>query len=178
MLWDFSKTFLAVKRIPEYFCLNQESITWATHSIHNPRVINCIPALSPPSLTHTHTHTHTHTPHTTNYEHSINPNFIQNSLYPRNGLFVLFGDFLNLSESHSVVSDSLWPYGLYSPWNSPGQNTGVGSCSLLQRIFLTQGLNLGLPHCRRILYQMSHQGSKPNLSLNFEHNLSINWDEQ
>ena len=36
------------------------------------------------------------------------------------------------SESHSVVSDSLQPQGLYSPWNSPGQNTGVGSLSLLQ----------------------------------------------
>ena len=39
------------------------------------------------------------------------------------------------SESCSVVSDSVWPHGLYSPWNSPGLNTGVGSCSLLQRIF-------------------------------------------
>ena len=44
------------------------------------------------------------------------------------------------SESHLVVSDSLRPHGLYSPWNSPGQNTGVGSCSLLQGIFSTQGL--------------------------------------
>ena len=43
------------------------------------------------------------------------------------------------SESHSVTSDSLQPHGLYSPWNSPGQNTGVGSLSLLQGIFLTQG---------------------------------------
>ena len=42
-----------------------------------------------------------------------------------------------LSESPSVVSDSLWPYGLYSPWNSPGQNTGVGSHSFLQGIFPT-----------------------------------------
>ena len=42
------------------------------------------------------------------------------------------------------------------PWNSPGQNTGVGSLSLLQRIFSTQELNQGLPHCRRILYQMSY----------------------
>ena len=42
-------------------------------------------------------------------------------------------------ESHSVVSDSLRPDGLYSPWNSPGQNTGVGSFSLLQGIFPTQG---------------------------------------
>ena len=62
-------------------------------------------------------------------------------------------------ESHSVVSDSLWPHGLYSPWNSPGQNTGVDSLSLLQGIFPTQGLNPGLPHCRQILYQMSHNGS-------------------
>ena len=63
------------------------------------------------------------------------------------------------SESHSVVSDSLRPHALYSPWNSLGQNTGVGSLSLLQGIFPTQGLNPGLPHCRRILYQLSHQGS-------------------
>ena len=55
--------------------------------------------------------------------------------------------------------DSLWPHGLYSPWNSPGQNTGVGSCSLLQGIFPIQRLNPDLPHCRQILYQLSHQGS-------------------
>ena len=41
------------------------------------------------------------------------------------------------SESHSVVSNSSWPHGLYSPWNSQGQNTGVGSLSLLQGIFPT-----------------------------------------
>ena len=57
----------------------------------------------------------------------------------------------------SIVSDSLQPHGLYSPWKSPGQNTGVGTCSLLQGIFPTQGLNPGLPHCRRILYQLNHQ---------------------
>ena len=51
------------------------------------------------------------------------------------------------------------PHGLYSQWNSPGQNTAVGSRSLLQWIFPTQGWNPGLPHCRRILYQLSHQGS-------------------
>ena len=60
----------------------------------------------------------------------------------------------------SVVSDSLRPSGPYSPWNSPGQNTGVGSLSLLQGIFPTQGLNPGLPHCRGILYQLRHQGSQ------------------
>ena len=63
------------------------------------------------------------------------------------------------SESRSVVSDSLLPHGLYSLWNSPDQNTGVGSLSLLQVIFPTQGSNPGLPHCRRILYQLSHKGS-------------------
>ena len=63
------------------------------------------------------------------------------------------------SESRSVVSDSLWPHGLYSPWNSPGQNTGVGSLSLLQGIFPTQGSNPGFPHCGWILYQLSHKGS-------------------
>ena len=63
------------------------------------------------------------------------------------------------SESHSVVFNSLGPLGLYSPRYSPGQNTGVGSCSLLQGIFPTQGSNPGFPLCRRILYQLSHQGS-------------------
>ena len=61
------------------------------------------------------------------------------------------------NESHSVLSDSLQPHRLYSPWNSPGQNTGVGSRFLCQGIFPTQGLNSGLPHCRWILYQLSHQ---------------------
>ena len=60
------------------------------------------------------------------------------------------------SESRSVVSDSLQPHGLYSPWNSPGQNIGVGS---LSRAFPTQESNPDLPHCRWILYQLSHQGS-------------------
>ena len=45
-----------------------------------------------------------------------------------------------------------------SPWNSPGQNTGVGSLSLLQGIFPTQGSNPGLPHYGQILYQLSHRG--------------------
>ena len=99
------------------------------------------------------------------------------------------------SENHSVMSNSLWPHGLYSPWNSPGQNTGVGSLSLpgdlpnpgieprspilqadslpseppgkpkntgvgslsvLQWIFLTEESNWGLLHCRWILYQLNY----------------------
>ena len=50
---------------------------------------------------------------------------------------------------------TLWPSGLYSPWDSLGQNTGVGSLSLLQGIFPTQGLNPDLPHCRWILWYWS-----------------------
>jgi len=60
-------------------------------------------------------------------------------------------------ESCSVVSDSLRPHGLYSPWNSPGLNTGVGSLSLLQGIFLTQRSNPGHLRCRQILYQLNHK---------------------
>ena len=62
-------------------------------------------------------------------------------------------------EGCSVTSDSLWPHGLYRSWNSSGQNIGVGSLSLLQVIVPTQGSNPSLPHCRRILYQLSHKGS-------------------
>ena len=65
----------------------------------------------------------------------------------------------DVSESHSVVSDSLQPHGLYNPWKSPSRNTGVGRLSLLQGIFQTHRLNPGLPHCRRILYQLSHKES-------------------
>ena len=54
------------------------------------------------------------------------------------------------------MSNSLWSHGLYSPWDPPGQNTRVGSLSLLQGLFLTQESNPGLPHCRWILYQLSH----------------------
>ena len=55
--------------------------------------------------------------------------------------------------------NSLQPHGLYTPWTSPGQNIGMGSLSVLQGIFPTQGSNPGLPHCRQILYQLSHKGS-------------------
>ena len=67
------------------------------------------------------------------------------------------------SESHSVMSDSLRPHGLYSPWNSPSQNTGVGSHSLLQGIFSTQGSKPGPLHCKRILYQLNQKGSPRKL---------------
>ena len=120
-------------------------------------------------------------------------------------LFILgyFISEVKWSESHSVMSDSPRSQGLYSPWNSPGQNTGVGSLSLLQGIFPTPGIepwspklqvdslpaepqgkpkntgvgslsllqevfptqesNPGLLHCRRILFQLSYQGSQLHL---------------
>ena len=68
--------------------------------------------------------------------------------------------------SRSVMSDSLWPHGLWPtrvlcPWNSPNKNAGVGCHSLLQGIFLTQGSNSGLRHRRQILCHLSHQGTPP-----------------
>ena len=71
---------------------------------------------------------------------------------------ILLGKKESESESHSVVSSSLRLHERYSPWNSPGQNTGVGSLSLLQGIFPIQGLNPGLLHC--ILYQLGHKRKK------------------
>ena len=53
----------------------------------------------------------------------------------------------------------LQPTRLLSPWNLPGKNTGVGSHSPLQGIFLTQGSNPGLWHCGQILYHLNHEGS-------------------
>ena len=63
------------------------------------------------------------------------------------------------NESRSVVSDSLRPHGLYSPWNSPSQNTGMGSLSFVQGIFPIEESNPSFPHCSWVLYQLSHQGS-------------------
>ena len=57
------------------------------------------------------------------------------------------------------MSGSLQLHGLYSRWNSPGQNTGVGNLSFLQGIFPTQEWNPGLPNCRWILYKLSHKGN-------------------
>ena len=67
------------------------------------------------------------------------------------------------------MSNSLQPHGLCSPWTFSGKNTGVGCLSLLQGIFPTQGSNPGLPHCRQILYQLSHKGNPVNtLNLNLK----------
>ena len=88
-------------------------------------------------------------------------------IYPGGGflhhmvvLFLLFQFSIVKVKVTQVVSDSLQPHRLYSPWNSPGQNTGMGSLSLLQGIFPVPGSNSGFPNCRQILYQLSHQGAQ------------------
>ena len=99
--------------------------------------------------------------------------FLETTVFNKNYTFnhftLLFWNILRIklmiksvtdeSESHSVMSDSLWPCRLYSPWNSPGQNTGMGSLSILQGMSPTQRSNPALLPCRWILYQLSHKGS-------------------
>ena len=83
------------------------------------------------------------------FDHEVSPKYWSNS-WPR-------------GESEVKVAQSCPPLCNpmdCRPWNSPDQNTGVGNLSLLQRIFPTQGSNPGLPHCRRILSQLSHKGSQ------------------
>ena len=68
--------------------------------------------------------------------------------------------------THSSILDWRIPMdrGAWQPTvHSTGKNTGLGCHALLQGIFPTQGLNPGLPHCRQILYHLSHRGS-PKLS--------------
>ena len=74
-------------------------------------------------------------------------------------IYIYIYIYMNGCESWSVVSDSLWSHGLYSPWNSPGQNTGVGSLSLLQGS--SQPRNWTGVSCiaGQILYQLIYQGS-------------------
>ena len=60
--------------------------------------------------------------------------------------------------SNSLRPPGLQPASLLCPWDFPGKNTGVGYHFPLQGIFPTQGLNLGLLHCRQTLYRLSHQG--------------------
>ena len=72
-------------------------------------------------------------------------------------LTVVFTDRVK-SLSHVQLFVTPWTM-LLCPWDFPGKSTGVGCQFLLQRIFLTQGLNPGLPHCRQTLYHLSHQGS-------------------
>ena len=76
--------------------------------------------------------------------------------------------FIQISFGGGVVTQScptllrphgLWPSRLLCPWDCPGQNAGVSCHFLLEGIFLAQGSNPSLLHCRWILYRLSHQGS-------------------
>ena len=83
----------------------------------------------------------------------------------------------NTLESESEVAQSCptlcdpmdcKPTTLLHPWDFPGKSTGMGCHCLLQRIFPTQGSNPGLPHCRQMLYHLSHQGSPAEGKVNLE----------
>ena len=77
----------------------------------------------------------------------------------RSGTYIEWNE--SESVSRSIVSlrfHGLQPARLLCPWNSPGMNTEVGCCALLQGIFPTEGSNSGLLHCRQFLYHLSHQG--------------------
>ena len=74
---------------------------------------------------------------------------------------IYFQSLVYACVSHSTACNSLRPHGLYPtrlpcPCSSPGKNIGVSCHSLLQGVFPTQELNLGLPHCGQILYHLSH----------------------
>ena len=74
----------------------------------------------------------------------------------------IYAMILKLTVKEKVAQSCLTlcdPHGLYSPWNSPDQNTKLGSFSPLQGIFPTQGSNPGLLYCMQMLYQLSHEGS-------------------
>ena len=91
--------------------------------------------------------------------------------HPVSFLFTAGNISLDICSLHvSAVSTSLRPHGLQPtrflhPWDFPGKTTGVGCQALLKRIFLTQRLNPGIPHCRGILYCLGHQGSPCTLLL-------------
>ena len=82
---------------------------------------------------------------------------------PVSSLTPIIGVLSSVAQSCLTLSDSTdcSPPGSFVHGDSPGTNTRVGCHALLQGIFLTQGSNPGLPHCRQILYHLSHQGSPP-----------------
>ena len=103
------------------------------------------------------------------------------SLWIKQGIFTNPEVFMLLMKVKVKVTQScptLWSHGLYSPWSSPDQNTGVGSLSFLQEIFPTQGSSLGLPNCRWILYQLSHKGSPMLLTVKIKCHPTYNTDDR
>ena len=78
--------------------------------------------------------------------------------------------FSSVTQSWLTLCDpcGLWPARLLCPWDFPGQNTGVGCHFLLQRIFLAQGSNPGLPHSRQTIYHLSYQGRPVSFPLTID----------
>ena len=85
---------------------------------------------------------------------------------------------MKVNESHSVMSNSLQPHGLYSLWNSPGQNTGVGSVSLLQGTFPTQGSNPSLHVLQADSLPAEPQGTPKNTGVGFSYFSHPNHEKQ
>ena len=83
-------------------------------------------------------------------------------------IIAVFPQWLSESCCHQTLCDSMD----YSPWNSLGQNTGVGSLSLLQGIYPIKRSNRGFPNCGRILYQLSHKGSLWPVQNNYQLRIS------
>ena len=93
-------------------------------------------------------------------------NFINNYIkYESENVKILVAQWV---ASDSLLSQRLQPISILCPWNYPGKNIGVGSHSPFQGIFLTQGSNLCLLHCRK-----SHQGSPTLLHLNWDTDIVI-----
>ena len=89
----------------------------------------------------------------------ISQNLYYQSFYSSQGSDIIKGKKVKVKVAQSCPT-------LFNPWNSPGQNTGVGSLSLLQGIFPTQESNWGLLNYRQILYQLSYRGSPYKMNMN------------
>ena len=97
-----------------------------------------------------------------NFSIPISCHFQTKNLYSTNGNSCIFLVCMCLvAQLRLTLCDPMdsSPPGSSVHGDSPGKNTGVGCHTLLQGIFPTQGSNPGLPHCRQILYRVSHQGS-------------------
>ena len=72
----------------------------------------------------------------------------------------MMSEWVKVAQSCPALFDPLWPHGLYSSWNSPGQNTGVDSLSLFQGDLSNPGIEPRSPVLQAVLYQLSHRGSQ------------------
>ena len=95
--------------------------------------------------------------------------YLCENVLPVTFAYMMYVGMWEYAFSHSILSNSLWPYGLQPArilWYFSGKNTGLDCHFLLQGVFLTQGWNLHLLcllDCRQILYLLSHQGTPANM---------------